>query len=413
MRGTPNQLPRRTLTAGLKVHPVGIGCWAIGGADTNLGLPMGWSTADDTQSRRGLEAAYSLGANLFDTADVYGHGHSERVLGRFVSTVPRDSIVLSSKVGYFTGTAAHAYLPSHMRHQLETTLENLQTNRLDVYFLHNSNFGPDDRYLDGAIAQMRTFQHQGLVKAIGMRGPHRFATERLTVPKDQRTDKHARFKYLFERIRPEFLAVRYNALTPPPPAGRQGIFRFAAKHGVSVLINKPLAQGLLTGKYSSHNPPHFGAGDHRLRKAWFTPNALKIVEAGLKPLRDHFGPATADLVRVALQYCLQHAENSAVLVGFTTPGQVAETSQPSAHPSQLKIRTSSETPPHGCSRPWTKPARSSPTNWTQRAHDHGRATLLPRPSAHTPGLSDRTTPDHLERPARLARAIPGPSRLAR
>jgi aryl-alcohol dehydrogenase-like predicted oxidoreductase len=174
---------------------------------------MGWSTAEDAASRLGLGTAYQLGANLFDTADVYGHGRSERLLGHLVRQVARDTVVLSSKVGYFAGTAAHAYLPSAMRRQLETTLENLQTDHLDIYFLHNSNFGDDDRYLGGAIGQMRIFQDEGLINALGMRGPHRFATDRLTVPKQQRQDKYKRFRSLFREIRPDYLAVRFNALT--------------------------------------------------------------------------------------------------------------------------------------------------------------------------------------------------------
>ncbi|MDI3407661.1 aldo/keto reductase [Streptomyces cavernicola] len=324
MSDTASELPYRTLTGGLNVHPIGIGCWAIGGPDNNLGLPMGWSTADDDASMRGLEAAYSLGANLYDTADVYGHGHSERLIGRLVDSVPRASVVLSSKVGYFTGTAAHAYEPNHMRRQLETTLENLRTDHLDVYFLHNAEFGEDDRFLDGAIDMMRTFQSEGLVKTVGMRGPHRFATERVNVPKEQRKDKHARFRYLFDRVQPDYLACRFNALTPPPPAGQKDIFAFAAEHGASILINKPLSQGLLTGKYDPARPPTFAAGDHRLRKAWFTPDALDIIDDGLRPLRERFGASTADLTRVALHYCLQHADNAALLVGFTGPEQVTQ-----------------------------------------------------------------------------------------
>lgn len=323
MSDTTSAPPRRTLTGGLTVHPVGIGCWAIGGPDTNLGLAMGWSTADDDASMRGLETAYSLGANLFDTADVYGHGHSERLIGRLIDTVPRSSVVLSSKVGYFTGTAAHAYEPGHMRHQLETTLENLRTDHLDIYFLHNAEFGPDDRYLPGAIEAMHTFQGEGLVKTIGMRGPHRFATERVHVPKNQRQNKHARFRYLFDHVRPDYLAVRFNALTPAPSTGRD-IFAFAAEHGASILVNKPLAQGLLTGKYDPARPPGFQDGDHRLRKRWFTPTALEIIDQGLAPLRERYGASTADLTRIALHYCLQHADNAAVLVGFTTPEQVAQ-----------------------------------------------------------------------------------------
>jgi methylglyoxal reductase len=325
-------LARRTLACGLSVYPVGIGCWAIGGPDHNLGLPMGWSTADDSASLRGLETAYQLGANLFDTADVYGHGRSERLLGHLVRQVARDSLVLSSKVGYFAGTAAHPYLPSAMRRQLETTLENLHTDHLDIYFLHNSYFGEDDQYLDGAIGQIRAFQHQGLIKAMGMRGPHRFATDRLTVPKQQREDKYARFARLFDRVRPDYLAVRFNALTPPPPSGRDDVFAFAAAHGTSVLINKPLGQGLLTGKYDPGQPPRFGPGDHRLRKAWFTPQALGIIHDGLQPVRNRFGASPAELAPVMLSYCLHRADNAAVLVGFTTPEQVTQNLAPPAHP---------------------------------------------------------------------------------
>lgn len=325
-------LTRRAFAGGLSVCPVGVGCWAIGGPDTNLGLPMGWSTADNAASLRGLEAAYQLGANLFDTADIYGHGRSERLLGHLVRQVARDSLVISSKVGYFAGTAAHPYLPSAMRHQLEATLENLRTDHLDIYFLHNSNFGEDDQYLDGAIEQMRTFQDQGMVKAVGLRGPHRFATDRLTVPKQQREDKHARFHHLFGRIRPDYLAVRFNALTPPPPPGFDDIFAFATAHGVSVLINKPLAQGLLTGKYSLAWRPRFGPGDHRLRKSWFTPQALGIIHDGLKPIRDRFGATPADLAPVMISYCLHRASNAAVLAGFTTPQQVRQNLTPPTHP---------------------------------------------------------------------------------
>jgi methylglyoxal reductase len=151
---------------------------------------------------------------------------------------------------------------------------------------------------------MRAFQDQGLIKAVGMRGPHRFATDCLTVPKDQREDKYARFRSLFSRIRPSYLAVRFNALTPPPPPGHDDIFAFAAAHEASVLINKPLAQGLLT------------------------PQALAIIHDGLQPMRARFGASPADLAPVMLSYCLHRASNAAVLAGFTTPAQVTQNLTP-------------------------------------------------------------------------------------
>src|SRR6185437_8251671 len=111
--------------------------------------------------------------------------------------------------------------------------------------------GDADRWLEPAVEAMREFRAQGLVRAIGMRGPHRFALHRVTDAR-QRTDKSARFRELFERIRPDVLAVRDNLLTPFDRS--QGIFTFAADHGCGVLINKPLAQGLLTGSYDPAAP---------------------------------------------------------------------------------------------------------------------------------------------------------------
>jgi methylglyoxal reductase len=312
-------LPRRTLgSCGIEVPVLGVGCWTIGGPDTNLGLPMGWGPTDDGEALTGLERAYGLGARLFDTADVYGHGRSERLLGRLVEQVSRSSLVLSSKVGYFRGTAPHGYHPVHMRHQLEQTLNNLRTDYLDVYFFHHAEFGENDQWLDAAIETMRQFRAEGLVRAIGMRGPHRFALDRLNGR--TRTDKVARFQTLFESIQPDVLAVRDNLLTPQDHS--EGIFAFAARHRCGVLINKPLAQGLLTGSHHPSAPREFGEGDHRRRKRWFTPAALTILTEGLEELQGHVGRTTQELVRIALWSCLDRYEHAAVLVGFSTPEQI-------------------------------------------------------------------------------------------
>lgn len=311
---------RRTLgSCGIAVPALGVGCWALGGPDTNLGLPMGWGHIGDGQAVAGLERAYELGARLFDTADVYGHGHSERLLGRLAEQVNRDALVLSSKVGYFRGTASHGYHPVHMRQQLEQSLDNLRTDYLDIYFFHHSEFGANDELLDAAIETMWQFRADGLVRAIGMRGPHRFALDRLQ-GNGSRTDKVERFRVLFDRIEPDVLAVRDNLLTPADRS--EGIFAFAAQHGSGVLINKPLAQGLLTGSHHPASPRVFGEGDHRARKRWFTPAALALIAEGLGELRQHVGDTTQALVRIALWSCLQRYEHAAVLVGFTNPEQI-------------------------------------------------------------------------------------------
>ncbi|MCG5214687.1 aldo/keto reductase [Streptosporangium soli] len=157
---TSNLLANRTLgRTGITVPALGVGCWAIGGPDHNLGMPMGWSTgADERAAIAGLETAWELGARLYDTADVYGHGLSERRLGHLIAQVPREQVVLSSKVGYFAGTAAHGFDPAHMRRQLGQTLDNLGTSHLEIYGLHHHDFGEDDRWLDPAIEAMHALR---------------------------------------------------------------------------------------------------------------------------------------------------------------------------------------------------------------------------------------------------------------
>lgn len=320
---TSPALPVRRLGATeIRVPAVGIGCWPIGGPDANLGMPMGWSTgADERRSLAGLETAWRCGARLYDTADVYGHGRSERLLGRLVDQVPRDEIVLASKVGYFAGTAEHGFEPRHMRRQLEQSLDNLRTDRIDIYAFHHPNFGDNDRWLQPAIEAMHAFRDEGLIRAIGMRGPHRFALDRLTTPPDQRGDKVARFHALFNEIRPDILTIRDNLLTPAQQS--DGVFAFADVHNVGILISKPLSQGLLTGVHGSDIVRKFGPGDHRLRKRWFQPDAIAVINEGLEQVRAVVGGRTEDLIRTAVWACLERSPNAVALVGFTTPDQVA------------------------------------------------------------------------------------------
>lgn len=324
-------ITRRLGASGLQVSALGVGCWGIGGPTTNLGLPIGWGPIDDDDALRGLHRAYEHGVTLFDVADVYGHGHAERTLGRFVAQIPRDTVVLTSKVGYFPGTAAHGYQPLHMRHQLEQTLENLRTDHLDIYFFHHHDFGAGDTYLDAAVEAMRGFRDQGLIRAIGMRGPHRHALARLTGATSG--NKYQRFQHLFGVIGPDVLAVRDNLLTPQ---SRAGIFQLADHHDCGILITKPLAQGLLTGYHDPDRPRHYGPGDHRCRKRWFTPAAVAIITDGLDRLRRLTGTDPSDLIRIALWSCLQRSENAAVLAGFTRADQITTnitclTDPPPAH----------------------------------------------------------------------------------
>lgn len=282
---------------------------------------MGWGDVDPAQARRALDAAINLGANHFDTADVYGHGRSERLIGDALAGRSRQDFVLGTKVGYFAGTAVSAYDPLHLRHQIETSLRNLKTDYLDIYYFHNFNFGPNDCYLDAAIEALHRFKTEGLVRAIGMRGPHRYAPERLRT-RTETTDKYRRFLHVADRLDPDVVQVRYNMLSPTYDDAGTDIFAWTARRNIGVVINKPLAQGLLLDKFDPRSPPRFAVGDHRNRKSWFRADALRVLQSRLAPLKRRFGGTTADLIRVALQYCLARAPHVAVLAGFRSEAQV-------------------------------------------------------------------------------------------
>ena len=301
---------------GIQAPIVGIGCWAIGGPAFNLDQPMGWSTANDDESRAGLAYAYENGVRLFDTADVYGLGKSERLLGELVDSVDRESLVLVSKTGYFAGTSRHAYERLHMRHQLEQTLENLRTDYIDIYFFHHNNFGVGGEYLQGALDFMENAQAQGLVRNFGMRGPHRYALERGKPYAAQ--NKTALFSHIAEQIRPKVITLRDNLLTPREKT--EGLYTWAKDHDCGVIVNKPLGQGLLTGKYV--DPIQFAPGDHRSRKTWFQEPQLGVVRAAIDEIRQLANLNQEQLVGLAFWHCLSSYNNAVVLTGFTKVEQL-------------------------------------------------------------------------------------------
>src|ERR687886_1663588 len=133
---------------GVKVSGLGLGCWAIGGPYTSNGRPAGWGEVDDDESIRAIRRALELGVTLFDTADAYGCGHSERVLGRALAG-RRDDAVIVTKVGNLfdeqTRTAGGSDLsPAYIRRACDASLRRLGTDRIDVYLIHDGIAGPEE-----------------------------------------------------------------------------------------------------------------------------------------------------------------------------------------------------------------------------------------------------------------------------
>lgn len=305
--------------SGLRVSDISLGCWAIGGPSWRDGDPVGWSGNDDKQSLAGLRRAHELGINHFDSADVYGDGHSERLLGQFLREVPRDSVVIASKVGWFRGTAPNAMQPLHIRHQLEQSLLNLGTDYLDLHYFHNTNFGPDDLYLAEAADTMRDLQKEGKIRVIG-----------------QSAYSVGDFLRVCPTTRPDVLQFNYNApgngFDAPKGTPDGDFFAWAEKQNLGLVLFGPLRQGLLLDKFDPENPPQRGDGDIRAGNGGFSREGLLAMRAKLQPIKQRFGGEVDDLIRVALQFALYRSPLACVIPGFKNPAQVEGNASASGKP---------------------------------------------------------------------------------
>ena len=213
--------------------------------------------------------------------------------------------VVATKVGWFHGTAEHAYLPVHIRHQCEQSLVNLKRDYIDLYYFHHGNFGENDEYLDDAVEMMYRLKEEGKIRFIG-----------------QSAYSHEDFNKLVPKVKPEALQSFANAMDDKFVADGTTTRNLLEEKGISFIAFGPLNQGILLGKYNKDNPPHFEPGDHRVRAKKFTPESLAEVEPKIIKLKEHFGSSVEDLARAALQYLLHYKVVGAVIPGFRNLNQV-------------------------------------------------------------------------------------------
>src|SRR6266550_2687499 len=124
---------------GIRVSAIGFGAWAIGGAAGASGTPLGWGRTSDDESLAAIRRARELGVTFFDTADSYGFGRSESLLGIVLSRYRQD-VVIATKVGVVrTGTGAlkKDFSRQHIFHAVDGSLKRLRTDYIDLYQMHN------------------------------------------------------------------------------------------------------------------------------------------------------------------------------------------------------------------------------------------------------------------------------------
>ncbi|HEX3072284.1 MAG TPA: aldo/keto reductase, partial [Ignavibacteriales bacterium] len=244
------------------------------------------------------------GVNHFDNADVYGNGRAERMLSRILGKRIND-VTIATKIGWFPGTAEHAYEPQHIRHQCEQSLVNLKREYIDLYYFHHGDFGENDKYLDGAIETIYRLKEEGKIRYIG-----------------QSAYSHEDFMKLVPKVKPDALQSSASAINDQYLRDGSPTRKLLDEYKMSFISFGPLAQGILLGKYSKDNPPKFEAGDHRANAERFQHESLAKIEPKLEKLKQHFGSSTEALARAALQYLLHYKQAGAVIPGFRNLNQV-------------------------------------------------------------------------------------------
>ena len=119
--------------SGILVSEIGFGAWGIGGLVRDS---IAYGPTDDAMSQRAVQAAFDAGVTFYDTAALYGYGHSEELLGRTLHSV-RDRVVFSTKAGYVDFSGKQDFSPHGLRSSLEDSLHRLKTEYIDVFQLHD------------------------------------------------------------------------------------------------------------------------------------------------------------------------------------------------------------------------------------------------------------------------------------
>jgi aryl-alcohol dehydrogenase-like predicted oxidoreductase len=223
---------KRTLgRSGIEVSALGMGCWAIGGPFWSGETPHGWGKVDDDESIRAIHAAVDRGVNFFDTANVYGAGHSERVLGRALAD-RRSEVVVATKFNavfdestrQVTGSDAS---PEGIRKACEESLRRLNTDYIDLYQFHDNGYPADKA--EPVRETLESLVEEGKIRAYGWS-----------------TDFVDRAEVFAQGPKCTSIQLQLNVLDDNPK-----MIALCEKYNLAAINRGPLAMGLLTGKYTT------------------------------------------------------------------------------------------------------------------------------------------------------------------
>ena len=287
---------RKLGSSDLTVSVIGYGAWGIGGA------PF-WSTEGDNASLKSLRKAFDLGITFFDTAPVYGFGHSEKLVGKALKPV-RDQVILATKCGLVWEKAAIGSVQKIARKEsilkeVEQSLQRLGTDRIDLYQVH----WPDVKTPQAeTMESLMQLQEQGKIRYFGVSN---YSVEQM---------KECLPAGTLVSLQPEYSLLQRSIEKETVP--------FCVENDIGIIAYSPLASGVLTGKYDKST--RFKDWRSKGILGEFTGEAFQNNVAKVERLKTVAKALDKTCAQVAIRWVIQQPGVRTALVGVKNEGQVEE-----------------------------------------------------------------------------------------
>ena len=292
---TQTSIPTRKLgRSGLDFTVLTFGCWQAGGKQ--------WTDTNDEDSLQAMRAAYECGITSYDTAEAYGGGHSEEIVGKFIREIGRDNLTIATKVG-------GSLKADQINESCEKSLQRLGVEKIDLYQIHwpSGTWGGEKTPLEASMSALVKLKEAGKIGAIGVSNFDKGLIEEA-------------LKY-----------GRIDSLQPPyslffAPYVANGTIEFCRQNEIGVIPYSPLAQGLVTGKFDMDNRPSDNRkGNHLFQDPTYG-IALEATEK-LKPIAEKYEANTA---QIALAWLIAQPGVTSPIVGARNAKQIQDTAEAAA-----------------------------------------------------------------------------------
>lgn len=284
---------------GIRISEVGLGCWPIGGASFRGGSPTGWSGVDVMGSVDTVRRSWARGVTFYDTADAYGRGKSEVLVGLGLYENKNDAVICT-KVGMSLAAPGQDFSEPYILGALDASLTRLERDTVDLYLLHGP---PLEGMTDALFGLMRDLKGSGKIRAWGV-SISPVETSDVVVEEGLRAMEGGA----------EAIQLVYNILQQKEG---DALFPAALEKGVGMIARVPLASGWLTGKYNERT--EFPADD--LRSIRYTSERVRETAAQVGQL-DFLLEEADSMVDAALRFVLSNPSVSTVIPGAKTPAQL-------------------------------------------------------------------------------------------